>query len=36
MIAHLLIVLLMLTWIVDNAVRLREYRRDASLDEEPG
>jgi hypothetical protein len=36
MIAHLLIVLLMLTWIVDNAVRLREYRRDASVGEEPG
>ncbi len=36
MIAHLLIVALLLTWIVDNVVRLREYLRDARLAAEDG
>jgi len=29
MIAHLLIIALIVSWVVDSAVRLREYRRDA-------
>lgn len=29
MIAHLVIVALIASWIVDGVVRLREYRRDA-------
>jgi hypothetical protein len=36
MIANLLIVALLIAWIVDSVVRLREYRRDATLDLEAG
>lgn len=36
MIAHLLIIALLITWMVDSVVRLREYRRDAQLDAEAG